>query len=89
MVGVVALAVGVIGIGGVAIEGEEGGQEDRSGEYCDHDDRGVVGDGENGLLPELDFVESLLSMSVIAIGKKGGMGEYEEEGEGDKEVHEW
>jgi hypothetical protein len=28
-------------------------------------------------------------MSVIAIGKKGGMGEYEEEGEGDKEVHEW
>jgi hypothetical protein len=45
MVGVVALAVGVIGIGGVAIEGEEGGQEDRSGEYCDHDDRGVVGEG--------------------------------------------
>ncbi len=89
MVGVVALAVGVVGIGGVAVEGEEGGQEDGRGEYCDHDDCGVVGDGENGLLPELDFVESLLSMPVVAIGKKCGMGEYEEEGERDKEVHEW
>jgi hypothetical protein len=48
-----------------------------------------VGDGQNGLLPELDLVESLLSVAVVAIGKKGGMGEYEEEGEGDKEVHEW
>lgn len=89
MVGVVALAIGVVGIGGVAVEGEKGGQEDGSGEYCDHDDCGVVGDGQNGLLPELNFVESLLSVAVVAIGKKGGMGEYEKEGEGDKEVHEW
>ena len=88
MVGVVALAVGVVGIWGMAVEGEKGGQEDGGGEYCDHNDRGVMGDGQNGLFPELNFVESLLSVTVVAIRKKGGMGEDEEEGEGEKEVHE-
>lgn len=72
----------------MAVEGEKGGQEDGGGEYCDHNDRGVVGDSQNGLFPELNFVESLLSVAVVAIRKKGGMGEDEEEGEGDKEVHE-
>ena len=42
MISVVALSIWVIGVSGIAIEGKEGGQEYRSGEYSDHNDSKIM-----------------------------------------------